>query len=164
MQGCSADMDENLFLFHAFLLGIYITFVYDLLRIIRRVIPHKNFVVSLEDLGFWGFCAVEVFLLMYRESNGSLRWFAVFGALVGMLLYRKSISNLFVKYVSFLLQKLLKIIGRIGHILGKPFVAAGRGIGHMKKRIRERRKRILFFCKKRLTTFIKMLRMSVKKR
>ena len=44
---------ENEFLLHAFLMGIYITFVYDILRIFRRVIPHKDLMVSLEDLVFW---------------------------------------------------------------------------------------------------------------
>ncbi|MDE6168338.1 MAG: spore cortex biosynthesis protein YabQ, partial [Acetatifactor sp.] len=44
---------ENEFLLHALLMGIFITFVYDLLRIFRRVVPHKAFFVSLEDLAFW---------------------------------------------------------------------------------------------------------------
>lgn len=31
-------MNENVFLLHAFLLGIEITFLYDILRILRRVL------------------------------------------------------------------------------------------------------------------------------
>lgn len=95
--------NENTFLLHALLMGIFITFVYDGLRILRRVIPHNSFFVSLEDLGFWIYCGAEVFLLMYHESNGTLRWFAVMGALAGMLFYKKLISPFFVKYVSLLL-------------------------------------------------------------
>ena len=34
---------EKEFLLHALLMGIFITFVYDLLRIFRRVVPHKAF-------------------------------------------------------------------------------------------------------------------------
>ena len=66
-------VDENVFLLHSLLMGIFITFVYDLLRIFRRVAPHGQFLVSLEDLAFWVYCGGEVFLLMYRESNGTLR-------------------------------------------------------------------------------------------
>lgn len=146
--------DENIFLLHAFVLGVFITFVYDWLRIFRRVVSHAALAVSLEDLGFWGFCAAEVFLLMYHESNGNLRWFAVLGALAGMLLYRKTLSNPLVKYVSLLLQKLFKLLGRLfGRLLGfvwKP-VAAGR-------------KRFFSFLKKRLTLSGKTLRMVVRKR
>ena len=92
---------QNIFLLHAFLMGIYITLVYDGLRILRRVIPHRAWAVSLEDLIFWIFCAVQVFGLLYREGNGSLRWFAVLGAGAGMLLYRKTFSPLLVKYLSY---------------------------------------------------------------
>ena len=67
---------ENEFLLQAFFTGVYITFVYDVLRIVRRVISHGELMVSLEDLVFWIYCADRVFLLMYYESNGTLRWFA----------------------------------------------------------------------------------------
>ena len=113
--------NENEFLLHALLMGIFITFVYDILRIFRRVISHNAFFVSLEDLGFWIYCGAEVFLLMYHESNGMLRWFAVLGALVGMMLYKKLMSPFLVKYVSLLLSKMMKIIAKILHLVFRPF-------------------------------------------
>ena len=76
-------MNENVFLLHAVLLGVEITFLYDILRILRRVFAHSGIMVSLEDIAFWTYCAGKVFLLMFRESNGNLRWFAVLGALTG---------------------------------------------------------------------------------
>ena len=81
-------VSENEFLLHSLIMGVFLLFVYDILRIIRRVIPHDGFWVSVEDLVFWLYCGGEVFLLMYRESNGTLRWFAVIGAMTGMFLYR----------------------------------------------------------------------------
>ena len=77
-------VSENEFLIHALLLGVYITFVYDWLRIFRRVMCHSSFFVFIEDMGFWAYCAQKVFLLMYHESDGTLRWFAVLGAFAGM--------------------------------------------------------------------------------
>ena len=88
--------EEGRFMIHALLAGIVVTFSYDLLRIFRRVIPHKNFVVSLEDILFWVYCGIGVFLLMYYEGNQTLRWFAVCGALVGMCLYLRFVSPGFV--------------------------------------------------------------------
>ena len=100
-------MDENVFLLHSFLLGVGITFLYDILRILRRVFAHSTSMVSLEDLAFWIYCAGKVFLLMFHESNGNLRWFAVLGALAGMYLYHRTISPFFVKYVALGLNTLL---------------------------------------------------------
>ena len=105
-------MNENVFLLHAVLLGVEITFLYDILRILRRVFVHSGIMVSLEDIAFWIYCAGEVFLLMFRESNGNLRRFAVLGALTGMYLYHRTFSPLLVKYVSGLLNSILSPIRR----------------------------------------------------
>lgn len=158
--------NENEFLFHALLMGIFITFIYDLLRIFRRVVPHNGFFVSAEDLGFWIYCGGEVFLLMYHESDGTLRWFAVLGALAGMFLYKKLISPPFVKYTSLALKRLLKICGRVFGFLCRPFrfvckgacAAAGR-TGRRTGRLLRKIKRRL---KNRLTYFFKMLKIALK--
>jgi len=154
---------ENQFLLHALIMGIFITFLYDILRILRRVIPHGSFLVSLEDLVFWIYCAAEVFLMMYHESNGNLRWFAVIGALAGMILYIKLVSRFFVKYVSLGLGKLLKVIGKITGVVCRPFKAAGRRArttagkagGRLHRGLMGFKSRV----KKKLTFFLKVLKM-----
>ena len=151
---------------HSLLMGIFITFVYDLLRIFRRVVPHARLLVSLEDLAFWVYCGAEVFLLMYRESNGTLRWFAVLGALAGMFFYKKIVSPLFVKYTSLLLEKVLKLLGRILKWLCRPFCFAGRKTGSAARRaggrLRRRMKKIRRGIKLRLTYFLKVFKMNLK--
>lgn len=137
---------ETGFMLHAFYMGVYITFVYDILRIVRRVIPHPNFLVSLEDMGFWIYCAVEVFLLMYYESNGTLRWFAICGALTGMFLYIKIASPFLVKYASMLLGKVWETVLKILEFALKPVA------------------RVLRRLKKKLTFFGKVLKMDLKER
>lgn len=155
--------NENEFLLHALLMGIFITFVYDVIRIFRRVIPHNSFFVSLEDLGFWIYCGGSVFLLMYHESNGELRWFAIFGAIVGMLLYKKLFSPPFVKYVSLILSKVLAGLGKmIGWFLRPLKILlkkAGAGIGCISHRIGRRIRKAV---KIRLTYLLKMLKIGLK--
>lgn len=90
-------MDENVFLLHSFLLGVGITFLYDILRILRRVFAHSTSMVSLEDLAFWIYCAGKVFLLMFHESNGNLRWFAVLGGIGGNVPVSQDNQSLFCK-------------------------------------------------------------------
>ena len=156
----SPAAQENMFLFYSVIMGIYITFLYDLLRIGRRVIAHNGFGVSVEDLAFWIYCAMKVFYLMHAESDGTLRWFAILGALLGMFLYKKTISPFFVKWVSFGLQSVL-------HFIAKPFQFVAK---QMKKILRKvtipaRRKmqagRERF--KNKLTSQWKLLKISIKK-
>ncbi len=153
--------EENVFLLYAFASGIFITFIYDTLRILRRVVPHKELLVSLEDLLFWIFCAVHIFQLMHRESNGSLRWFAVMGALAGMLLYKKTISGFFVKYVSLIMCRVRDLLCRILGLCLRPAARAGRAAGGVMRRLR---KRIRTSCKNKLKYYGKLFTIRVKKK
>jgi len=158
--------NENEFLLHALYMGIFITFIYDILRIFRRVIPHGKFAVSLEDIIFWIYCAAKVFLLMHNESNGTLRWFAVLGALTGMLLYKKIFSGFFVKWVSLGLKKVVQTMEKIGKILWKPFGAVGevaqKTLQTAKTKTGHRGGRVKYLLKKKLTFFLKVLKMDYK--
>lgn len=157
---------ENEFLLHALFMGVFITFIYDLLRIFRRVVPHRGFFVSAEDLFFWIYCGEEVFLLMYHESDGTLRWFAVLGALAGMFAYRKLVSPFFVKYVSMALNKLLQLLGRILSLLSRPlklfFRRTGTTAGKAGRRVGRLLRQIRRMVKIRLTYFLKKLKITIK--
>lgn len=158
--------NENEFLLHALYMGIFLTFTYDLLRIFRRVVPHNGFFVSMEDLLFWIYCGEEVFLLMYHESDGTLRWFAVLGAMAGMLLYRKLVSPFFVKYTSSALCRLLEFLGKVLHFLSRPLAFLLQKTSNGIKRTRRGTRRLMGRWKRsvknRLTYFIKLLKMTIK--
>lgn len=152
--------EENVFLLYAFASGAFITFIYDILRILRRAVPHGGFLISLEDLIFWVYCAIHIFQLMHRESNGSLRWFAVMGALAGMLLYKKTVSNLLVRYVSMILCRVLGLLGRLLGLLLRPAAKASHmACGAVKRLCRRARSS----CKNRLKKTRRSLRMRLKK-
>lgn len=154
--------NENIFLIYALLMGVFITFVYDILRIIRRVFPHGNFMISLEDMLFWIYCAVKVFVLMYTESNGTLRWFAILGALVGMLAYKKLLSVPFVKYTSMGLRKVLEVVVKIGRFVFHPIFLllekSKRITNTGKRKILRGRNHLKWLLKKRLTFLQNMLK------
>ena len=156
-------VSENEFLLHSLIMGIFINIVYDVLRIIRRVIPHSALMVSVEDFGFWVYCGAEVFLLMYRESNGTLRWFAVFGALIGMIIYKKTISPLYVRGFSFLLNKIIALLKKILSIIGKPFRLLEKRSRKVGKQAISGSRRAAGLIKKRLTAFVKLLKITVSK-
>ncbi len=157
---------ESRFLLHALYLGVFLTFVYDLLRIFRRVVPHRRFFVSAEDLLFWIYCGGEVFLLLYFESNGEFRWFAIWGALTGMLLYRRLVSPFLVTYVSRALNGICRFLWNILRRLCRPVghmckTAAG-GAGRVKRKTGRTFRRVIRGAKNRLTYFLKTLKMTIK--
>lgn len=121
-------INEVMFLFHSFLLGIVITAVYDIFLILRRLISHSLFLISLEDLVFWIACAIGVFYMLYEENNGILRWFAVFGATMGMLAYKKSISPLIIDIMSTIIQRICRILFGILRFILRPVRFLGQKI------------------------------------
>ncbi len=139
------------FILHAGYIGVYVTFLYDLIRIFRRVIPHKGWLVSLEDLGFWAYLFVAVFLFLNKEGNGTLRWFAVAGVLAGMILYKKLLGRHLVSYGTRILTRIRNVILKI---MTPPIKAATGGM----RTVARRTKRGI---KQRLTIFLKMLRMNL---
>ena len=156
---------EGRFILYALLMGIYITFLYDILHILRKVVPHNGFWISLEDLVFWIYCAIEVFLLMYYESNGTLRWFAILSALTGMFVYKKLVSPVLVKYVSLFLEKGIAIIKKLFGYFFSPISHLCRKSGQLAGKIcracSRNRKNLTWRCKKKLTLLKKLLKIRV---
>ena len=104
-------MEVNFFI-NSLLIGVVITFAYDWLLILRKCIRHHIAFISIEDIIFWIACALFVFYMLYRENNGILRWFAVLGATLGMLLYKKLISPIFVQVTSDIIIKTFQLLVR----------------------------------------------------
>lgn len=155
---------EITFLGHSLIMGVMLTFLYDWFLIIRRTVKHNIVMISLEDFLFWVICAVSVFTMLYRENNGTLRWFAVAGAFCGMLLYKKTISLFFIRTVSGVLQRVIQMTGRILGFLLKPVtVLADKGKQSCTRMKREGNK-IVKYIKNKLTAWKKILKMILCKR
>lgn len=105
----------------AVLRGVLILVLYDVLRILRRIVPHGVVAVALEDLLYWIGTAFLVFQLLYRENDGAVRGYALFAVALGMFLYHQTVSGWLVHYLS-------AVLGRIVGILLKPFMFIGRKI------------------------------------
>ncbi len=95
----------------SFLDGMMITFVYDLLRILRRGVPHGNLWIALEDLLFWIWTTLWVFSVFYRENDGSIRFYTIFSMVLGMLIYHQTISAPFVRILGGILKRILRVFG-----------------------------------------------------
>lgn len=151
-------VQEITFFLHSVLMGLVITFAYDWILICRKLFRHGGIWISVEDLLYWFACGIGVFYMLYRENNGVLRWFAVMGAALGMLCYKIIIKDRFVYIMSTLIHKIMWFITRVIQIVLKPlkylFFAARRFVRFIKRKL----KKVKEFIKKRLTVFIKTLR------
>lgn len=157
-------VQELTFFTHSVLIGLVITFVYDWIRVLRRLFKHGTLLMSVEDLLFWLACGIGVFYVLYRENNGTLRWFAVLGAAVGMFFYKMIVRDAFANIMSTCLHKIMWFVFRVLQIVLKP----------MKRLISAEKTFVLYtgkklkkcknFIKKRLTVFIKTIRIILCKR
>lgn len=157
-------VNEMTFLLHSFFMGIVITFVYDGFLILRRLIRHSMFLVSLEDMVFWIACAIGVFYMLYEENNGILRWFSVFGAAVGMIVYKKSVSGLVIHIMSAVIERISRIIYRVVCIIFIPFNFLGKRGSVFLKRSSQWGKKVCKCLKNKLTGRLKLLKITLCKR
>lgn len=97
-------MGELRLLAGSWLTGVCLMAAYDVLRFFRMLVPHSTWWTGLEDLFYWAFSSFSTFLLLFCQNDGILRWYAVAGVLLGMIIYNRTISRIF----WYLLKKLEK--------------------------------------------------------
>lgn len=101
--------EASLFLDSLFM-GLLVMAAYDLLRLLRRIMPHKNIFVSMEDFIFWNLAGLFIFGLIYSENDGTIRWFIIVGIIVGAWIYIRSFGTFLVKFVAKYINIILKYI------------------------------------------------------
>ena len=141
-------------------MGLVITFAYDWVLIFRKLFTHGRFFMSVEDFVYWFACGIGVFYMLYRENDGTLRWFAVLGATVGMFFYKIIVRDAFVHVMSTCLHKIMWFIFRLLQIVLKPLKSL---LFYWENILfftwEKKLKKCKEFIKKRLTAFIKTIRM-----
>ncbi len=129
--------------------GVALALVYDILRLLRRIIPTCDIAVNIEDICFLLLSGGASVLIAYTINNGVLRLYALAATALGFVLYRMAVGSRlvdFFEYVYNLLSKLtMQIIGilllplrLIVRIMKKPLLitvsAAGRGVRRVRRK------------------------------
>ncbi len=143
-------------------LGMETFFLYDLIRIFRRVILHNMAGEIVEDILYWIVIGYKMYFLLITENGGGLRFYIILGMCLGGLLYFQSIGKYFVKNVS---QFLVKIKCRILNLFRKARRKAQIPVIKVKNRYQTfqnwadiKRRRKILQIKNKLTHFYKMLK------
>lgn len=145
----------------AFASGAGMLLVYDVFRIVRRIVRHNTAGIAVEDMFFWLGCAFWLFRLMYRENDGIIRGFVIFGAFAGMVCYNLLLSRYFVRGGTAVLGVCVKAAVKIVRVLTAPFRIFGRrirrGAGFCRKLCKKQGRR----TKKRLKKIWKAVKMGL---
>lgn len=89
----------------AVLAGNLVCLVYYALRILRRIVKHNLLAISLEDIVFWLWTAIHLFVQIYHASDGSIRWYFVVGVSIGGIVTYCLMEKIMKKYVAKLGKK-----------------------------------------------------------
>ena len=93
-------LEVDLFFWSA-VTGVCLMAAYDVIRAWRRLMIHKKAAVILEDVLFWTLAAVAVFLLLFFQNNGIIRWYAIAAVGIGMLVFEILLGQWFIKFINF---------------------------------------------------------------
>ena len=91
----------NFFVF--IILGIIISFIFDIFRILRKKFKTSNFITYIEDIMFWLISGLLIILAIFKFNDGELRAYLFIGILLGIVIY----IMLFTKLVNNILLKML---------------------------------------------------------
>ncbi|WHH57615.1 spore cortex biosynthesis protein YabQ [Petroclostridium sp. X23] len=127
--------------------GLVVGFVFDIFRILRRVVKTANFITYLEDILFWILVTIIIFTLVFVTNNGELRWFEFLGVILGVIFYNLllsayiigisvSVINVIKKIIVFIVKVLLFPFAIIYKIFRRPCAMLGRFIRKILKKLR----------------------------
>lgn len=90
--------------------GMLLGLSYDVLRIVRRVIRHRNIIVYIQDYLFWVVWGIIIFAMIFTENNGDIRAYVFGGIVIGDMLYLKTFSRPIVRYISRIINFIVNLL------------------------------------------------------
>ncbi len=88
--------------------GVVIAFLYDLLRISRRIVSVSDSVVCGEDILFFVLSAIILFYAAFKKNSGEIRLQGFLGGMLGAFAYIALVRNRFVNLGETIIKWLIK--------------------------------------------------------
>lgn len=108
-----AIRQETLIFLLAAFHGIFLALVYDVLRGLRKAVPHSALAVSFEDFFYWIAAGFLTFLMAFSVSDGVLRGYAAAAIVLGALLYFETVSRSVQTFSTWLFSPFCFLAGNI---------------------------------------------------
>ena len=122
--------------------GALILVIYDVIRIIRRLIKHNIIFTTIQDILFWAAVSLLIFAMLYVNNDGIIRGFSVIGMGIGMVLYHYILSDFIVNNITKLIHILFKPLRMLLRCLKKLLLKLLRRLRRVERLIINRLKKI----------------------
>ncbi len=113
----STVWSETVFFFFSFASGICAAFLYDILRVSRRIKRPTDAVVNIEDILFMTLAGVLLFVAAYLRNSGEIRWQGFIGWGLGAVSYATIVKNKVLNAGTFLVKWTVEITRRVLKVL-----------------------------------------------
>ena len=120
--------------------GAGMSAVYDVFRILRRIIPHNKVAVSSEDLIYWLCMIIPAFVFVVYVNDGIFRLYFILGILLGIFLYCETIGRVVMVITTFICGKISQLMIFMLKNVRKRFRIKSKD-GRLEKRRRRREKK-----------------------
>lgn len=98
-------------------IGILFALVFDALRVIRIIFPHKSWMVFIEDFLFMMFCGFWFFIFSMTSARGQLRAFLLLGNLLGFFLYIFTVGELVKRFVTKTREAIIAFLKKVYNLI-----------------------------------------------
>ena len=112
------NLEQLISFFYFIIVGIVLSIIFDIFRILRRTIKTSDIVTNIEDILFCFITGIIILLSIYYFNNGELRLYIFVGILMGLTIYMIFISRFFIKINVIMINFIKKIL----YLLIKPFI------------------------------------------
>lgn len=87
--------------------GMIMVASYDILRILRWFVKHRNILIGIEDYFYWIIWGIMFFSINYKLNNGKIRGYIIMAIVLGAVLYAKT----FGKFIMYIVREKAKRLG-----------------------------------------------------
>lgn len=91
-------MISTLIFLHFLLLGLVLGILYDIFKILRNIFQ-SNVLIFFIDVTYFLICSIITFVLSVLVNSGNMRYFTIQGELLGIVLYKMTLSRIIFKII-----------------------------------------------------------------
>lgn len=122
------------------IVGIIISFLFDIFRILRKVYKFSNMLIYMQDILFWLLTGIIILQAIFKFNSGDIRIFLFLGIFVGVFIYISLFSIYVIKIGSFILKLINTLIRKLINVFKVPICKI---LNFMIKYYRNLRKNVL---------------------
>ena len=100
--------------------GFFLGVIYDVLSINRIFFKNNNYNIFLQDIIYFGIAGTLTFLFILSINSGEVRFYILFGELVGVAVYYVTLRKILNKFIFLFTMIIVKFIRKIYRIIIYP--------------------------------------------